>query len=175
MKTRREVLQVLIVSVRGASMLTGCGGVGSVTASSMTAGSMRFYNQQEATLIARISDLIIPRTDTPGAVDVNIPGFIDGLMAEWANTETKASHRKAIEEIKNMLGRNFLVVTDAKAAQQLSDLDTQAFSGVSGYGGYRNLKGLITRGYFATEEGALQEQRWEAVPGRWDPCVEIQS
>ena len=74
-----------------------------------------------------------------------------------------------------MLGRNFLVVTDAKAAQQLSDLDTQAFSGASGYGGYRNLKGLITRGCFATEEGALQEQRWEAVPGRWDPCVEIQS
>ena len=38
--------------------------------------------------------------------------------------------------------------------------------------GYRSLKGLITQAYFATEAGAVEEQGWVGVPGRWDPCVD---
>ena len=60
--------------------------------------------------------------------------------------------------------------------QTLSELDTAAYAGGgSRYGGYRSLKGLITQSYFASEDGALQERGWVAVPGRWDPCVDIES
>ena len=59
--------------------------------------------------------------------------------------------------------------------QRLVLLDGEAFDGRPiHYSGYRSLKGLITQAYFASEDGALQEQKWVAVPGRWDPCIEIQ-
>ena len=61
MKTRREVLQGLIVSIGGTSLLNACGGVARVVPSS----SMRFYTEQELALVSRVSNLIIPRTDTP--------------------------------------------------------------------------------------------------------------
>jgi hypothetical protein len=61
------------------------------------------------------------------------------------------------------------------AEQQLAQFDAAAFDGrPTRHSGYRSLKGLITQAYFASEDGALLEQRWVAVPGRWDPCVEIQ-
>lgn len=177
MKTRREVLQALIVSVGGASMLTTCGGVSSVISSARDATFGRFYDEQEMALVTKISNLLIPRTDTPGALDVNVPGLLDGLMAEWASEETQRSHHQVLArlelELDNRAGGGFAQVSDAEAEQALSDLDAAAFLVRDGYEGYRNLKGLVSQAYFATEQGALQEQGWVAIPGRWDPCVEL--
>jgi hypothetical protein len=174
MKTRREVLQGLIVSLGGASMLSACGDVASVLPSD--SGALRFYDEQELALVSRLSDLIIPRTDTPGALDVNVPGFLDGLMAEWASAETKASHHAMLAELGQMLGDDFVALNEAAGEQSLSEFDARAYDGGGNdYRGYRSLKGLITQSYFASEEGALQERQWVAVPGRWDPCVEIES
>lgn len=171
MKTRREVLQGLIVSIGGVSMLTACGGDAEIAVS--TAQSTRFYDEQELALLSRISDLLLPRTETPGALDVNVPGFLDGLMADWANTETQASHRQILAELAQRLGADFTTSNADIAEQRLIELDNLAFTERTGYGGYRSLKGLITQSYFASEAGALEEQRWVASPGRWDPCVEI--
>ncbi len=171
MKTRREVLQDLIVSIGGASLLNACSGVARVVPSS----SMRFYSGQELALVSRISDLLIPRTDTPGALDVNVPGFLDSLMAEWASQETKQNHHEELEELGLMLGVDFVTLSPDASEQRLALLDGEAFEGRPvHYSGYRSLKGLITQAYFASENGALQEQKWVAVPGRWDPCIEIQ-
>jgi hypothetical protein len=171
MKTRREVLQGLIVSIGGASMLAACGNAARVAVSESQ--SLRFFSDQELALVSRISDLLLPRTDTPGALDVNVPRFIDGLMAEWANAASKESQHRQLTDLGQMLGDDFPTLAHADAENALRELDRAAFSGNSGYGGYRALKGLITQSYFATEDGALLEQHWVAVPGRWDPCVDI--
>jgi hypothetical protein len=126
-------------------------------------------------LLSRVSDLMLPRTDTPGALDANVPALLDQLMAEWANSETQASHRSALAVLDTRLqigsGTDFLSASDAVAEQALVAVDSAAFAGerVEGYAG---LKGLITQAYFATEAGALQERQWVAVPGRWGPCVD---
>jgi len=173
MKTRREVLQGMIIAIGGSSLLSACKGVARVVASSSQ--GMRFYSEQEVALVSRLAELIIPRTDTPGALDVNVPGFLDGLMAEWANGATGREHRAELAGLGRMLGNEFLSVPLNAAEQQLAQFDAAAFDGLpTRYSGYRSLKGLITQAYFASEDGALLEQRWVAVPGRWDPCVEIQ-
>jgi len=169
---RREALKDIILSVGGASLLSSCGGVAQVIPSS--AGELRFFSEEELNLVSRMSDLIIPRTETPGALDVNVPGFLDGLMAEWANADTQAEQHRNLREIGMQLGRDFTEVDESAAESRLANLDTQAFDGRSDrYSGYRSWKGLITQAYFASEEGRLQEQQWIAVPGRWDPSVEI--
>lgn len=173
MKTRREVLQGLIISIGGGTLLSACEGVARVIPSDSR--RMRFYSEREAALVARISDLVIPRTDTPGALDVNVPGFLDALMVDWANAQTKRNRRIELGELERLLGDEFISAPLPEAEQLLASLDTAAFTGrAARYGGYRSLKALITQAYFASEAGALQEQRWVAVPGRWDPCVEIQ-
>lgn len=172
MKTRREVLQGMIVAVGGASMLSACGGIANIAASG--SGSMRFFSADEADLVSRISDLLIPRTDTPGALDVNVPGFIDSLMMEWANPETKAAQHAALSQVSELLGDDFGSLNPADAERRLSSMDASAYDGrPAQYSSYRSLKGLVTQSYFASEEGALEEQGYVAIPGRWDACVEI--
>ncbi len=178
MATRREVLQGLIVSIGGASALTACGCVANVLAT-RPGSPARFYSEQEMALVSRISELIIPRTETPGALDVNVPGYLDGLMSDWANDDTRRGHRRALAlidgELAQRAGEDFRVVSDAAAESALTDLDAEAFSDGNDLGGYRTLKRYITQSYFATEGGAVEELKWVAVPGRWDPSVNIGS
>lgn len=176
MTTRREVLQGLIVSLGGAAALTACGGVANVVATRPgTAG--RFYSEEEMALVSRISDLIIPRTETPGAVDVNVPGYMDGLMTDWASAETQNDHRLALRRVRSELSVyarvDFLSASDEVAERALAAFDAASFGGGEDATGYRRVKGYISQSYFATEGGAVEELRWVAVPGRWDPSVEI--
>ena len=172
MHTRRDILQGMIVSIGGAPLLSACGGVAQIIPSS--AGGMRFFSDEEMQLVSRVSDLIIPRTDTPGALDVNVPGFLDGLMAEWASADTQRNQHRNLRELGMQLGRDFVELDEATAESRLTSLDAQAFdTSASQYSAYRSWKGMITQAYFASEEGRVQEQQWVAVLGHWDPSVEI--
>ena len=175
MKTRREFLQGLIISVGGASALSACGDAANVVAT--TAGEKgRFYTQDEMALINRISNLVIPRTETPGALDANVPGYLDALMSDWASAQTQNGHRAALQLISqrlDILCGDFMTASEEEAVAALSELDSDAFDGDNSLGGYRSLKGYITQSYFATEAGATEELKWVAIPGRWDPSVDI--
>lgn len=175
MQTRRDLLRGLIISVGGAAALSACGGAARLTATA-TGSSGRFYTANEMALVSRLSDLIIPRTETPGALDANVPGYLDGLMSDWASADTRSAHREALQQVAARLDAatgNFLSIDPDRAEQALADLDSAAFAPGNGLEGYRALKGYITQAYFATEEGALQELKWVAVPGRWDASVDV--
>jgi hypothetical protein len=175
MKTRREFVQGLIFSVGGASLLSACGDVASIVATA-PGESGRFYNNEEMAQISRISDLIIPRTETPGALDANVPGYLDALMSDWAREETRIGHREALKLITARLddiSGDFAGASEADANIALAELDAIAFAGDEALIGYRTLKGYVTQAYFATEEGAMEELQWLAIPGHWDPSVNI--
>lgn len=175
MISRRDVLKTLIVSVGGSTLLSACGGRVPLEAFS-PGGSRRFYSEREMALLSRVSDLLIPRTETPGALDVHVPALLDRLMAEWANSNTQDTHRAALatldQRLQTAAGGDFLGATDGVAQRALAAVDEAAFNGEP-VEGYRGLKGLITQSYFATEAGALEEEQWIAVPGRWEPCVDL--
>lgn len=174
MISRREVIRNLVISVGGSSLLSACGGRVSLDTLAPDA-SLRFYGERELALLSRVSDLLIPRTETPGALDAQVPAYLDGLMAEWANDETRAEHRAALATLDRALGTqaggDFLDASNAAAEDALAAVDAAAFAGDS-VEGYRGLKSLITQTYFASEPGAVEELGWVGSPGRWDPCVD---
>jgi len=171
--SRRDVVRNLVITVGGSSLLSACGG--QVTLEALTPdASPRFYSTREMAVLSRVSDLLLPRTETPGALEAGVPMLLDQLMAVWANRETQARHRATLAaldaELREVAGGDFLDVLETDAQQALADVDRAAFSG-SPVEGYRALKGLITQAYFTTEAGA-EERQWVGVPGRWDPCLD---
>ena len=48
-------------------------------------GPGRFFTADELRVVAEFSEIVIPRTDTPGAKDAGVPEALDGLMANWAS------------------------------------------------------------------------------------------
>ncbi len=61
MKTRREFIQGLILSVGGAATLSACGDNSPAVTATAPNNPGRFYTSEEMALVSRVSDLIIPR------------------------------------------------------------------------------------------------------------------
>jgi len=55
-----------------------------------------FFTENEAKTIAAILDMILPRTDTPGALDVKSDIFIDKVIAKSYDEEAQAKMRAEI-------------------------------------------------------------------------------
>ena len=41
-----------------------------------------FLDDAQSRLVSTLSEMIVPRTDTPGALDAGVPQFIDQILAE---------------------------------------------------------------------------------------------
>jgi len=174
MITRREVIRHLVISVGGSSLLSACGG--RVTLDTLAPpAEPRFYSDRKMAVLSRVSDLLLPRTETPAALDVQVPAIMDQLMTEWASAETQAEHRAALTNLDARLGTagggDFVTASWRVAEDALAAVDDAAFAGYS-MDGYRSLKSLITQAYFSTEGGAVEERGWVGVPGRWVPCMD---
>jgi len=158
METRRQVLQGLIFSLGGAAALTAFQDAkASTPAVAATAG---FYSADELALVTFLADAIIPRTDTPGAVDAGVPVYMDHLYLTWASAATQATHRAHLATIAGQLEKF------GGGIKALGELDAAAFAQDTHWE-YRGVKSLIATVYYLSEPGATQELQYELVPGRW--------
>ena len=81
---RREMLR-LLGSLGATSALASLPGeklwaIGTGAHQRAAGGSLRVLDQKASEAVARIADLILPRTDTPGALDAGCVEFIDLLL-----------------------------------------------------------------------------------------------
>jgi hypothetical protein len=140
---------------------------------------------QLATLTA-VADTVIPRTDTPGAVDVEVPGLFSALMDNWAAPETRTMLLAVLERIEDLPGngRSFadLHSDEQKMLLQRFDAAALAPSGARGspFGpppasdpGYQRLKQLILTLYYLSQPALTQELAYTHVPGRWEPSIPV--
>lgn len=134
-------------------------------------------------LLARISDLLIPETDTPGALAAGATEFVDELLSDWAQAQTRLDLEAALELIDMRAntdhGALFLDLSDDAQVAVLQAHEAACFSAIDdpssandsaemrgdGIAGYRNLKRLIYRGYYHSEIGCTEELQFELIPG----------
>jgi hypothetical protein len=164
---RRDVLHGLLLSVGYAGGLSACSDreTAELIAPAGDAGmSPRFYSTEEFSLVSKLADNLIPNTDTPGAIDAGVPGYLDALMADWASAETQEAHHEIVAVVQQEL-----------AAMPLEDVDAAAFGDRrEELGAYRQLKNLIVNAYYVSEPGATLETGWVPVPGRWEHCAPLE-
>ncbi|MCL8008646.1 gluconate 2-dehydrogenase subunit 3 family protein [Gelidibacter japonicus] len=64
-----------------------------------------FHSDIQALVLEGLVDLILPKTkDTPGALDVNVPKFIDLYVAEALTDEDKETYKLGFEAVMDELG-----------------------------------------------------------------------
>jgi gluconate 2-dehydrogenase gamma chain len=192
MADRRQVILGLMIALGGAPV-AGCDSAGNdeILRALRPGGRLAFYRESEFRLVGLLADAIIPRTDTPGAIEAGVPAYMDAMLAAWASDATKTKHRQTLRELRTRLreigGKQLARLPDAERRAAIAALDAEAyaddaggmrmpfFGGAGGGGGepetliqrYRGLKTLIAQVYYATEAGATQELQYELVPGRW--------
>src|SRR3954451_14290354 len=95
MLDRRQLLAYAIT-------LVGASSTGVMTAYAATgpAGAPEHYfSEPRRALLDSVADVMIPRTDTPGALDVGAPAYMDRMMARWSSQETRAAFDAILDAI----------------------------------------------------------------------------
>ncbi|MEM6318021.1 MAG: gluconate 2-dehydrogenase subunit 3 family protein [Bacteroidota bacterium] len=133
-----------------------------------------FLSVEEGKIVTKIADILIPSTDTPGAVEAGVPQYVDRVAATLLGDEEKKFVKEGFKAFmaaaKEATGKSFL---DASAEEQLAFLQAQEKAFVEGNEPslFGQMKQTIYQGFFTSEEGATQVLMYEPVPGNYDGCI----
>ncbi len=61
--------------------------------------TLTLFSGEQRAMVAAMSELTIPRTDTPGAIDAGVPQFIEAMVSAWFNDEERANFMKGLAEL----------------------------------------------------------------------------
>jgi hypothetical protein len=149
----------LMIGVSGAAAATtvlgGCTSQSPITAA-LDAGRLE--------TVRKLCELLVPRTDTPGAVDAGCIAFVAARAAALPDDEQEG-FLAGLGQIGALLARGAGSTWPRLATGADADDAAKAVLAV--------LRDWILLGYYTSEPGATQELRYEPVPGRYDPDVRV--
>jgi hypothetical protein len=181
---RRAALQLLSAQAAVAALPADLSRLGRALHARLGGTTRRVLTpEQDATVVA-LTDLILPATDTPGAQAARVNEFIDLLLAEWFEPADRDRFQAGIAMIDqrshDAFGQTFLAATPAQQTTLLTALDDEAARwnaspratrGAEPF--YRQIKWLTLFGYFTSQVGAEQEDHYQIIPGRYEPCAPL--
>lgn len=170
---RRKAIQNLALVISGAVLLPAC------TKSHPIAHFHHFdITFDEQSLICGIAETIIPTTNTPGATDLNLYGFIIKMVDDCTTKKDQQTFIKGMGEFdgvpKKMFGKAFSDCSKTEKEQVLKSLEKkdngypkemQAF--------YQTVKGLTVFGYTESKYFMTKEIVYELVPGRYNAWYRV--
>ncbi|WP_276373354.1 gluconate 2-dehydrogenase subunit 3 family protein [Chryseolinea sp. H1M3-3] len=138
-----------------------------------------FLSPEQGSLITQVSEIIIPKTDTPGAKDVGVPGFIDQIVNECFTKEDQESFKKGLQEFddaaKKEHGDSFIELDAEEQTAFVKKIHDAAVNAEDN--GKRpfilTLKELTMLGFFTSEPGATQVLQYSPVPGAYKGCIPL--
>ena len=177
---RREVLLLLAGTAALPDELLA---MGRAVHKRIRAGALRALTPQQNETVATIAELIIPKTDTPGAREAGVPAFIDVMLADWANDEQRQMFTAGLanvdERSRTAFAKNFAGCTPQQQTQILEDLDYELArlrdtKSDTSKNFFSAMKWLTLTGYYTSEVGSTSELHYRVVPGRYEPCYTIE-
>jgi hypothetical protein len=119
----------------------------------------KFFTASEYETVSRIADLIIPPTDTPGAVAAGAPQYIDYVVHN--NPDLRTHMRDGLAWLETQSGghrfidlaeqQQIVLLTPLSEACDRSNLDVPAARF------FHLLKNLTADGYYTSQTGLVQE------------------
>lgn len=122
----------------------------------------KFFSRSEFETVSRVADLIIPPSDTPGAVQAGVPRYIDQVVT--VNPEHHKTYRAGVEWLDRQasarFARKFIDLSEAQQIEVLTPLseavDHEKVEG-AGERFFRAIKSMTADGYYTSQVGLVQE------------------
>ncbi|GAC1660489.1 MAG: hypothetical protein NVS9B4_11540 [Candidatus Acidiferrum sp.] len=157
--------------------------------------SLKTLNPHQNAAIVAMAELIIPRTDTPGATDVRVNEFIDLILTDWYDQADRVHFLEGLAGVdkhsQSSFGKKFVDCSPDQQAEVLrflgenmaQDLEAAANGPRSSRGGpldprssfYFTFRRLVLTGYFTSEAGATQQLHYQVIPDHIDACAPLGS
>jgi len=136
-----------------------------------------FFQADDFATISRIADLIIPPTDTPGAVQARVPSYIDLVVS--ANPEHQLTYRNGLEWLKKISqerhGKPFTALAEQEQIAVLTPLSDAVDAGKAKSTGeifFQTIKNMTADGYYTSKIGMSTELGFKggAVLAQFPSC-----
>lgn len=144
----------------------------------------------ELSLIGEVSELIIPTTDTGGALAAGVPDFVKMMLSDWFNASERENFMSGMHEFSagatQKYGKKFGELTAGQKDQYFGELLTAAeapLTTTSGAGaGALNaprtpfvvlMKRLTIFGYYTSELGATIELHQQIATAQYVPAAVV--
>jgi gluconate 2-dehydrogenase gamma chain len=192
---RREFLQCAAILFSGSSAaqlgfsLNEEQKVYLATAPDFNTTPVDYFTPLQRKNIAAMVEVIIPRTDTPGAIDAGVPVFVELMASQWLNEEETAIFNAGLADIEVRIplafGSPFHALVPEQQLEIMQALEDEA-SGSPWYdfGNIQRdfvsdapficqLKELTIWGFFTSREGGSQVLRYDPMPMYFDGNIPL--
>jgi gluconate 2-dehydrogenase gamma chain len=126
----------------------------------------RFFNDHDYQTLSRIDDLIIPDTDTAGAIKAGVPGYLDAVIARDTDQQLLVADglRWLDHEGRRIAGKPFIEMNEAQQLGLLEPLceasDADPKPKARNVQFFALLKKLTADGYYTSKIGLLDELQY---------------
>jgi hypothetical protein len=142
----------------------------------------RFFSEDQGRIVMELAEIIIPKTDTPGAKDVGVPGFIDTMLKDCYKKEDQDRFLEGLTafdaEAKATYGDSFIYCQPEQQVELVKKIHDAAVAEAKENKEAKRPFILMTKeltllGFFTSEPGATQVLQYEPVPGSYKGCIPL--
>ena len=142
-----------------------------------------FFDKDQRLLVKAMCDVVIPKSDTPSASDVDTHGLIDAVLMNCYGAQDQAAISKLLRSVNNQAqerySADFIDLSDSQRLALLHDFDSPN-SGSSSDAinldaaqSFRFFKVLVVLGYVTSEAGATQHLNYVPIPNGFEADVPL--
>jgi hypothetical protein len=134
------------------------------TAAPLPETAPHFFNKTDFAVIARLADLIIPETDSVGAVRAGVPQYIDMVVSRNAEQQAVVA-----DGLHWLAGKNFMQLDESAQFAILKPLCEAADSGdlrARNVQFFALIKNLTADGYYTSRAGLIEELGYQGNTAR---------
>ncbi|MFK2857122.1 gluconate 2-dehydrogenase subunit 3 family protein [Dyella humi] len=138
-----------------------------------------FFSQAQSDLVSAVVDIIIPRSDTPGALDAGVPRFIDQMFKDVYTKDEQQHYLSALAAFEKKIGKPFLQLNAAQRKALITELHEEAlakskdFEPASAPAFVLTTKKLAMLGFFMSQPGCTQVLQYVLVPGAYHADIPL--
>lgn len=142
-----------------------------------------FLSEDQGILVSQVAEIIIPKTDTPGAKETGVPGFIDLMLKDVYKKEDQDSYLAGLKDFddaaKKEYGDAFIELSAEDQSTFVKKLHDEAVKAEKETTPAPKrpfilmTKELTMLGFFTSEAGATQVLQYVAVPGSYKGCIPL--
>ena len=180
--SRREVIKRVSAMLGGTGIVGQTVWLGGCATGRPGARSLeQLFMASDVTLLDEVADTILPETTTPGAKAAGVGPFIALMVADTYTAEEQQTFTDGLAALEaeslGEFGTLFVAAMPAQRTQLLERLDREQYEFMRMRAAgeathyFRMIKQLTLLGYFTSEIGVTQAQRYREAPGRFEPCV----
>lgn len=173
---RRELLKIMALAFSGSVALPQS--VFAQLAEQLDPAKLKFFDGTQRALVAAIAETIIPKTDTPGAIDAGVPAWVELLVQDCLEAGDQKIIVEGLASIEkratNELGKSYAKLSTEEQIGLLTALEKESKQAGDNKAFIRQFKELVKFTYVNSEVGGTQALDFILVPGRWDPAMEVQ-